>query len=212
MNNRTSSRINKEKLVFSGVAFLLAGCFYYLMTSRPAGLKPGTMISPLSPPAPVAAEKPANRIASVAGLLNAAGRANPFQPVIKKTDIAQPEKPDIPGGGHVSWPNPNPVPIPPPQPGGGGPNPPPGHNPSEIHDPPPAAVAFSAFMTMDGQTYGHVKTKDGRTIQVQVGDYLDQFKYTITKIEKQAIWVTDERERVFVARDMTFADGSTSHR
>src|ERR1043165_2543477 len=197
-----ATQFNKEKLLFVGAAALLSLSFYYLLTSHPAKLEAGSRVTTLPEPAAATPGKPATLLPDIDRMLSTRDRNNPFQPIPQLITIIT-----------------KPVPVPRPRPGGGDvvvviPEGPidntnsgkvPKPSPRASGETPKAQVDFSAVVTMNGQTYGLIKTH-GRTLQIQLGDYIDEYKYTVTKIEKQAIWVTDEKGDLFVARDLTFAN------
>jgi len=215
MKRKLSDTFNKEKLIFIGVTSLLAICVYHFMASRPVALEVGIPVSPLPIPAPLAPEKPDSRQSNVAFYLESGNysglavnreRNDPFAPIYEIADL--PRVPVIPKPGPVAIIPPTPIPAPP------GPNEEEKKKAAEDKEIElkefTAKVDFSAVISMNGVVYGLLKDKDGKTIQVKVGDYLDDFKYTVSKIDKQAIWVTDENDRTYVARDQTFAgDGSS---
>ncbi len=216
MRRQASSTFNKEKLIFMGIAAVLAFCVYNFVASRPVALDVGIPVSPLPIPAPLAAEKAEPRKANVdfylqtgqyEGLAINRERNDPFAPIYVLTDA-------VPNG--VANTN---------QPGGVKPivapvelpKPPDGEEKDKAAKDEPkfgpkdaeAKVKFSAVMAMNGSTYGLLTDDDGKTMKVKVGDYMEDFKYTVSRIDKQAIWVTDDTGRQFVARDLSFAgDGS----
>ncbi|MEI6235718.1 MAG: hypothetical protein WCT04_21895 [Planctomycetota bacterium] len=220
MKLQASSRFNKEKLLFLGVTALLAICVYHFMSSRPVKLEISIPVSPLPIPGPLAPEKPDTRKGDIAFYLESGMRENilvnrdrndPFAPFYIPSDLPPPNPNSKivngkPGTGAPL--PPPPAPPPPPEVAKKDPNDDADKfNPSDKK----AKVDFSAVVSMNGIVYGLLKDKEGKTIQVKVGDYLEDFKYTVSKIEKQAIWVLDENDRAFVARDLSFAaDGKGS--
>src|ERR1043165_7001677 len=94
MKRQPSNGFNKEKLIFLGTAALLASSVYYLLTSQPAQLTPGTMVTSMAQPGPADPEKPSPREADVLYYLDDGRfydrvthqpvdrkRKNPFQPL-----------------------------------------------------------------------------------------------------------------------------------
>lgn len=210
MRNQQATIFNKEKLIFLGVTVLLAICVYKAFASRPVRLELSTPVTPLPVPAPLAPEVPDTRQGDVtyylqsgmySGLAVNRERNDPFAPIYIQSELV-PTSTAIGPIPKIS-PKIEPVPIAPPEPT---------VVEKEKQDPNKfdgtdrhAKVDFSAVISMNGTVYGLLKDKDGKTIQVKVGDYLDDFKYTVTKIDKQAIWVTDENDHMFVARDQSYA-------
>jgi hypothetical protein len=223
MTRQPSSGFNKEKLIFICMSMILATSVYSIFSSRPVELTVGTPVSPVPLPGPLTPDRLDTRKALVKYYLESGKfgdvtvdreRKNPFEPIddfmpaaAKMAAVAGPKKI---------------VNIPPPR---GGPTPmaaerapdPPApkedkKEEAKVWEPkadPKALVDFSAVVTMNGITYGLLKSK-GQTIRVQVGDYLEDYKYTVAKIDTSAIWVTDENDREFVARDTSFDDSGAS--
>jgi len=72
-----------------------------------------------------------------------------------------------------------------------------------------AKVEFMGVMTMDdGETFGLLKPSEGEgsPMRVKKGSKIevDGEKYTVTDIEPQAIWVTDDEDRPYMLKDMMF--------
>ena len=225
MKRQTSYGFNKEKLVLLGTALLLSWSAYNFFASTPVPLEVTTPVTPLPVPAPLTPDKIDTRMANVEGYIrsgsatitNADGtmsqvafnrdRKNPFEPI--DDFVVAPQDPKLLTKGPA-----NPAIIPPPPPAVVAPPPPPEPIAKKDEVDPnkfgpkdaEAQVKFEAVARMNGITYALLKDKDDKTMQVKVGDYLEEFKYTVTKIEKQAIWVTDDKDRVFVARDLSFTD------
>jgi len=72
-----------------------------------------------------------------------------------------------------------------------------------------AQVKFMGVVTMNGQTVGLLKPieEDGEPRRVKVGDKIPDYNYTVTKIENQAIWVTDADNHPFVLKDTDLLGG-----
>lgn len=216
--NESNQGFNKEKLAFLATALLCALGTYWFLSSGPVMLDVGEPIASQPPPAPVrnaSAENPLPenffvvdgaltrlldpRTASVVNR----ERKTPFAPARGWKDNANTAAKVAVG--------PPPAPPPPPPPA------------------PPAApkiekaerkswdaadiqseVAFMGVVTAKGERYGLLKPKDDSApVRVKVGDVLPQYKYTVTKIESQAIHVENEDKHVFVIRDQRFADEAT---
>ena len=215
MKRIPASGFNKEKLVFLGTTTVLALTLYHLLISAPVALEPTPPVSNVAPPGPLDREKQDNRVANVLyyisggvnpqmGVAVDRSRKNPFEPIdefISRSPI------DVRPTG------PKPVAV------AGPPPPPEVPEPTKVPDPKNpfgpradkvAKVDFSGVMTLGGVTHGLLKSKDGQTIQVKEGDYLDDYQYTVAKIEKQAIWVSDEDSQMFVARDTSFDESGAS--
>lgn len=220
---RKTSGFNKEKLVFLGVATVLAICVYAMLASAPVVLEVPKPISTLSAPGPLDREKEDMRVSNVryylddgklslmrdirTGAIVDRSRANPFEPLrdpkplevaadkkvkevkpVAPTDIQPPPPDEVVKEDTKNKPE-----------------------QMDIKDP-KAQVDFNAVMTMKGETVALLKTKEGATLQVKVGDYIDEFKYTVSRIEPQAIYVTDDENHTFVARDSSMdnsGDAST---
>ena len=214
MKRQASYGFNKEKLVLLVAALLLAGSAYNFFASQPVALEVTTPVTPLPIPSPLTPDKLDTRMANVIPYLETGkfgdvavnrDRKNPFEPIDDFVSVPQSAKVNTEGvktpaaiaPPTVVAPSPELQPL------------------AKKDDEDPnkfgpkddkAKVDFSAVVRMNGITYGLLKDKDGKTVQVKVGDYMEDFKYTVSKIEKQAIWVTDEKDHVFVARDLSFAD------
>jgi hypothetical protein len=67
-------------------------------------------------------------------------------------------------------------------------------------------VEYVGVVGLRGQTYGLLKGKDGSCRRVREGDVIQGLNYTVTKVEKQAIYVQTEEGRVFVLRSTVFGD------
>lgn len=216
MKRIPASGFNKEKLVFLGTSSVLALTLYHLLISAPVALEPTPPVSNVAPPGPLDREKQDTRVANVLyyisggvnpqmGVAVDRSRKNPFEPIDEfiQGPIAEGPKPPKGPKTVVAGPPPPPDnPVEPTEPGR-----------EKTFDPDAekfAKVDFSGVMTMNGLTYGLLKSKDGQTIQVKEGDYLEDYKYTVAKIEKQAIWVSDEDNQMFVARDLTFDESGAS--
>ena len=75
-----------------------------------------------------------------------------------------------------------------------------------------AEVEFVGVMIMSGQSYGMLKPRDGGPpVRVKVGDKIPDYSYTVTKIDKQAIWIEDENKRPFLLKDDQFIAVDTAH-
>jgi hypothetical protein len=218
----------KEKLVFVGVAALLSLTVYNLLVSTPVKLEVGPPVSPVVPPGPLDPDKIDTRVSDVryyripgkevgiadpkTGQFNDRSRANPFQPLGDDSQFPvaggadDPHHPGGTGKGKSGTPIVGPI------------APPPDDAPAiaVVEEKKPekpgyarkilkANVDFSGVMMMNNQICGLLKSLDGeKTMLVKVGDYLDEYKYTVASIEKQAIYVKDDEDRMFVARDITF--------
>lgn len=66
---------------------------------------------------------------------------------------------------------------------------------------------FMGVVTIAGQTYGLLKPKDGTAPRrVKAGDLIPELNYTVTRIEKQAIYVTDADKHPFILKDTRFSE------
>ena len=216
MKRIPASGFNKEKLVFLGTTTVLALTLYHLLISAPVALEPTPPVSNVAPPGPLDREKQDTRVANVLyyisggvnpqmGVAVDRSRKNPFEPI----DEWKNERDVVDHGP----PKPKPVAVAGPPPPPEVPEPTKGPDPKNSFGPRADKVAkvdFSGVMTLGGVTNGLLKSKDGQTIQVKEGDYLEDYKYTVVKIEKQAIWVSDEDNQMFVARDTSFDESGAS--
>ena len=217
MQNVNAGSFNKEKLIFMISSAVVAGGLYLFLTSGPIPLVPGPPVSyTQGKPEPlkssvIAAREPEDfyvvdgKISKLpdkrTGQLVNRDRKSPFMPFeqfanktpVKVVNVAATTPP---------------------------PPPPPPAAPEKPKDPKKefvgttaeAEVEFMGVMTMaNGETFGLLKPKDGSpTIRVKLGSEIEAggTKYTVTALEKQAIWVTDGEQRPFVLKDSTF-DGSS---
>lgn len=193
---------NKEKLVFLLCSLLLAVTGYLFVTSRPYELKNDTarakahMLQPYNVSDTSLKGTPDSYIYS-----KDRDRKSPF--TLDKDFLAGDEnkpKPEPPK---------NNVPPPPPPP-----PPPPKKVEPKTRDPllpieKELSVAFVGIMRAGDRTFALLSNKDGSgTFRVREGDTLQGSNYKITKIENQAIYLTDEDGTPYVLRDGKFSDGS----
>ncbi len=216
MHNTTTGSFNKEKMIFLISSVVVAAGVYLFLTSGPVPLEPGAPVSyqMARPEALVMSEIAARededfyvvdgKVTKMTDkrtkqLVNR-DRKSPFEP-FSTFATRTPVKP-------VAVANNTPPPPPPPP-----------AAPEKPKDPKKeftgstaeAEVEFMGVMTMaSGETFGLLKPKDGSpTIRVKMGSEIEAggTKYTVTALEKQAIWVTDGDQRPFILKDSTF-DGS----
>jgi type IV pilus biogenesis protein PilP len=217
----TTQAFNKEKLFFLLAGMVFAGGLYYFLASAPVPLVASYPMSGESAPTPlpnVNPDEPREEAfyvvdGKITGLIDMRTRQlvnrerkTPFIEAAKfLADRTKPKE------------QPKELLVPPPPP----PPPPPlpgkndradGKKRSEFHaTDAESAVEFVGVVTMGGRTYGMLRPKDGgKVMRVQVGDVLPGCDYTVTKIEKQGIWVTDEEKRPFNLRDLRYADMGVS--
>jgi hypothetical protein len=185
---------NKEKLTFLVCSTIFAVAFYLFLASAPVTLQDEKPIG--AQPGPIAAaeredtsQKDVEYYVSRPNLT----RKSPFQP---KSDFIKKEiKPVV-----------NNLPPPP------APPPPPEEKKvaitKKVWDPKDldVQVEYMGVLVMNDETYGLVKPKDGSSPRrVQEGETLTDMKYTVTKIEKQAIWMKDEEGRPFILKNSSFS-------
>jgi hypothetical protein len=192
---------NKEKFVFLLVSAGFAGGLYLFLASAPVPLDPDKPISSQALPQALenvaeAAPRPEQEYVEGPGR----DRKTPFAPAA--TFIAA--KPvDNPGN--------KPPPPPPPPPSDTKPK---DTKPTFDAKDLDVQVSFMGVVMMNGNTYALLRPKDGSSPRrVKVGDTISDFKYTVTKIEKQAIWMVDEEQRPFILKDndeVALADSSSS--
>ena len=216
MHSTTAGSFNKEKMIFMISSVVVAAGVYLFLTSGPVPLEPGAPVSYKDArPEPLVISEIAAReeedfyvvdgkVSKIVDkrtkqLVNR-DRKSPFEPY-STFAASKPVKPAVVAN--------NPPPPPPPPPVA----------PEKPKDPKKeftgstaeAEVEFMGVMTMaNGDTFGLLKPKDGSpTMRVKLGQEIEAggTKYTVTALEKQAIWVTDGDERPFILKDSTF-DGS----
>ncbi len=230
-----TSGFNKEKLIFLGASLFCAFGLYNFLATAPVQLEVGKPISAESEPAPMGnqtAARPYEVAFYIApgeitrlidprtNQLVRRDRKTPFAPkadFVSKTRVAGPALPGMPGGKETA----GGIPPPPPPP------PPPGTETKEKKgakdDGKPqkevwrpedrkAQVDYVGVVTMGGQSYGLLKSVDGGSpLRVKVGDKIAAYDYTVTRIDKQAIWVVDKDNLPFMIRDTRFtADAGAS--
>ena len=180
---------NKEKLFFLLGAAAFAWLLYYFLASAPALLTVEQPIGPQPPPALLASlNEDIQRDVEYYVSGPNRQRKTPFAPA---------------GSNYAEKPKPKPDPknLPPPP-------------PTDVPKTPDLAkksfdpkdldvqVSFMGVMMYNGETYALLRPKDGSSPRrVKVGDTLADYKYTVTAIEKQAIWLVDEEKRPFILRD-----------
>lgn len=71
-------------------------------------------------------------------------------------------------------------------------------------------VAYMGVMQVMGETYGLLRAKDGSFRRVKVGEKVADFDYTITRIEKQAVYVKTDEGRVYMLKNDLFSDEGSS--
>ena len=214
MHNTSAGSFNKEKLIFLGSSAVVAAGLYLFLASGPIGLEavppiaygqrlPGPLISP--PLADRQAEdfyvvdgKVSKLVDKRTGLPVNRDRLSPFEPFKTPTQLAQTA---------IKTPVKNPVPPPPPAPVAPAEDvKKPSWNPKTAK----AEVEFMGAMTMsDGETYGLLKPIDGSpVVRVKIDSIIEAGgeKYTVTAIEKQAIWVVDEDKNPYMLKDSMFEE------
>ncbi len=186
---------NKEKFVFLLTSCVFAAGLFLYLSSGPVSLQVGKPLS--AQPEPVAAD---NRNMDtlqpeesyVFGPKRA--RKSPFTPAEFRQAKIVPKGPVTTGI--------LPPPPPPPEPVKVAPTPKKSFDPKDLN----IEVEYMGVVMMQDKTYGVVRPKDGSSPRyVKVGDTIEQYKYKITKIEKQAIWAVDEEERPFILRNSRFS-------
>jgi len=69
-----------------------------------------------------------------------------------------------------------------------------------------AEVDYMGVVSLNGVAYGLLKPKDGgKSQRVKVGDKIPNYDYTVTKIEKQAVFVVDKDNRPYVVKNSRFS-------
>lgn len=193
---------NKEKLVFLLCSLLLAVTGYLFVTSRPYELKNDT------------ARAKAHMLQSY-NVSDTSLKGTPDSYIYSKDrDRKSPftlDKDFLAGDENNPKPKPvtNTAPPPPPPP-----PPPPKKVEPKTRDPllpieKELSVAFVGIMRSGDRTFALLANKDGTgTFRVREGDTLQGSNYKITKIESQAIYLTDVDGTPYVLRDGRFSDVS----
>lgn len=208
---QSTDGFNKEKLAFLVASFIFAAGTYQFLSTGPVALEVGKPISTQPGPAPTKDLNAAHPLAEnfyvvpgtktrmidpLTGQLVNRNRKSPFtradwvsaapEVAAKKVNLAPP---------------PPPPPPPPPAEKGDDEKRRKEFGPHDAQ----AEVEFVGVMMMSGKTYGMIKPRDGGPPkQVKVGDKIPDYDYTVTKIEKQAIWIVDEQKRPFLLKDDQF--------
>ena len=74
-------------------------------------------------------------------------------------------------------------------------------------------VKFMGVVIMKGQTVALLKPEDDSEVKkANVGDKIDEYGYTVTRIEKQTIWITDADNRPFILKDTALLAGEANAR
>lgn len=208
---QSNQGFNKEQLVFLVVSVIAAISAYWYLASGPIPLEVGRPIAAGEPPKPLSMKPPpdpleekfyvmdgklTNLMDPKTGQAVNRQRKTPFMPAAKFVErVVKPKDPV----------NLTPPPPPPPE------------APKETKedkrnfDPQDVVseVEFMGVITLNGKTFGLVRPKDGSSPRrVKVGDKLPDYNYTVTRIEKQAIYVEDEEKRPFVLRDTDEIEGA----
>lgn len=203
---------NKEQLAFLVVAAIAALSVYFYLSSGPVELEPGKPIAAGDPPKPLNMKPPADPLQEnyyvVDGQLTRLmdprtgqavnrQRKTPFMPAAKFIERVKKEPPA----------NLTPPPPPPPEPQKEAEPTKRDFGPKDLV----AEVEFMGVVSLNGKTYGLVRPKDGSSPRrVKVGDKIPDYNYTVTRIEKQTIYVEDEEKNPFVLRDTDDVEGGDS--
>lgn len=212
---QNTTGFNKEKLVFLGASTAFAIGLYFFLSSSPVELVVGKPLGNQSGPQPLAnvnAARPleenfyvvpgtvSRMIDPRTALLVNRERKTPFAP---KSDFTKRNLPP-PVVAHV---NTAPPPPPPPpvttieKPEQGKRKKEYGPNDRE------AEVQYMGVVTINGETYGLLKPKDGTASKrIKVGDKIPDYDYTVTKIDKNSVSLTDKDGRPYVLKNPRFAE------
>ncbi|MCW8129103.1 MAG: hypothetical protein KIS92_01850 [Planctomycetota bacterium] len=194
--------MNKEKLVFYlCLVLLMVSGYLFLFGPRTKPLQDDDPITHKGKPEAFDVKAPSIRVAKA--LAADRERKSPFTPDLNwRTTV-------------VNKPNPAPSKNVPPPP------PPPPAQPKTTPKTPSAMtptekdleVGFMGIVQLNGKSYALLSSKDGSPPRrVKEGDVLDGLNYTITKIDKQAIYISDAEGRPYILKDGRFEDiggGST---
>ncbi|MBI3829101.1 MAG: hypothetical protein HY291_06275 [Planctomycetes bacterium] len=190
-----SQGMNKEKLVFYlCFVLMMVSAFLFFFGPRTQSLRDDEPITSKARPEAYDAKGAPVRLALE--LAADRERKSPFTPDLTwKTNVAN-KKPPNPG----KAPPPPPPPPPPPQPQAQ-PKPKSAMTPTEKD----LEVGFMGVVQVGDQSYALLSSKDGSAPRrVKEGDVLDGLNYTITKIEKQSIFLTDGDGRPYILKDGRF--------
>jgi hypothetical protein len=189
---------NKEKLIFLIASGVFAAALFLFLAFGPVALQPGKPMGTQT--GPLALDESKFTLAdSTTQIKPDRQRKNPFAPN-REYNEASKNPPANPAGNTMT-----PAAPPPPPPVEKTPEPAKPAFEAQVVN---AEVDFMGVVMLGGETYGLLKPKDGSSPQrVKVGDKLPDLKYTVTKIEKQAIWLTDEEGRPFVVTDGGLGSG-----
>ena len=212
---QNTTGFNKEKLVFLGASTAFAIGLYFFLSSSPIDLQVGSPLGTQSGPLALAninAARPLEENYYVvpgtvsrmldprtAQLVNRE-RKTPFAP---KSDFTKRNLPP-PIVAHVNAP----PPPPPPPPTGTAEKADTGKKKKEYGpNDREAEVQYMGVVTINGETYGLLKPKDGTSPKrIKVGDKIPDYDYTVTKIEKNSVSLTDKDGRPYVLKDTRFSD------
>ena len=181
-------RFTKEKLFFLAAAVALCSALYSFLASAPVPLAGGEPISAQSGPARLCVHEPPG-LGPVDPLLMG-GRASPFRPpraavVVKPRDDGNTGRRQ---GGRAG--------------GGSSGEVTAGHETAHGAPLPAPEFEFVGIVIVDGRPHGLLQTKpDGVRFTVKPGDVLSQYGYTVTRIGKQAIHLTDATQQAIVLTD-----------
>jgi len=211
---QNTTGFNKEKLVFLGASAAFAVGLYFFLSSSPIDLQVGSPLGTQSGPLALAninAARPLEENYYVvpgtvsrmidprtAQLVNRE-RKTPFAP---KSDFTKRNLPP-PIVAHVNAP-----PPPPPPPASTAEKADTGKKKKEFGpNDREAEVQYMGVVTINGETYGLLKPKDGTSPKrIKVGDKIPDYDYTVTKIEKNSVSLTDKDGRPYVLKDTRFSD------
>ena len=205
---------NKEQFVFLLSSAAFATGLYFYLTSGPIPLTAGEPVSAQAAPSVLEniPDKPQDNVVfyvddgKITGLTDPhtgelvdRGRKTPFAPSSDWRN-AMPAKVAL---------GPPPPPLPPP---------PPVADVKETKEDKKwngenvkSKVKFMGVVIMNGQTVALLKPEDDSEVKkVKVGDKVEEYGYTVTKIEKQTIWVTDADNRPFILKDTALLTGEAN--
>lgn len=188
--------MNKEKLVFYlCLVLLMVSGYLFLFGPRTKSLLEDDPITHKGKPEAFDVKAPS--LHEPKTLAADRERKSPFTPDLNwKSSVAN------------TKPNPNTSKAPPPPP-------PPPAQPKPQPKPPSAMtptekdleVGFMGIVQLNGKSYALLSSKDGSPPRrVKEGDVLDGLNYTITKIDKQAIYINDADGRPYILKDGRFED------
>jgi hypothetical protein len=198
MRRINTGSLNKEKLVFLVSSLGVSVGLYFFLTSGPIPLVLSAASTREPGPEPfkdveLSQHKDVN-------LLVDGDRISPFEPYGRELQKLQQPKP-----APVAVNN---APPPPPPPPADAPKTPKAFDQED----PVSELDYMGVTFVNGESRALLKPKNGDApVLVALGEEVPHFKYTVQKIEPQAVWISDGDNRPFLLKDASYSeDGSGS--